>query len=271
MTQAEAVVASEVRLSSTDGQGQIYYTTDGSDALNGDMPSDSSELYDPAKPIAITGDEPVHVKAVVFDDAGNFTAKDGWYSAAPVVPESGPNAPADLTATPSETSVSLRWTSDTTVAGYGVQVYTDAAGTQPLGALRETGASTLNVTGLTASTDYWFTVKAKSASGVWGPESAKVSVKTAAVPTERVAITTARYRANDEFRITGTGTKIGTQVTVYGGAVGNTSRVIGSANIAAAGTWEVRLRNGNTGTNPGTVWVRTTDGATAGPFTVTNR
>jgi hypothetical protein len=269
-TQAEAVVASEVRLSSTDGQGQIYYTTDGSDALNGDMPSDSSALY--TGPIPITGDTPVQVKAVVFDDAGNFVAKDGWYSAAaPPAPEPGPNAPTDLTATPSETSVSLRWTNDATVAGYGVQVYTDAAGTQPLGGLRETGASTLNVTGLTAATDYWFTLKAKSASGAWGPESAKVSVKTLAVPTERVTITTARYRANDEFRITGTGTKIGTQVTVYGGAVGNTTRTIGSANIAAAGTWEVRLRNGNTGTNPGTVWVRTTDGATAGPFTVTNR
>lgn len=88
-----------------------------------------------------------------------------------------PTAPSGLTS-PSKTanSVNLSWTASTDnagVTGYNIYNGSTLAGTT-------TGATTYTVTGLTASTTYSFTVKAKDAAGNLSAASGALSVTTSA-------------------------------------------------------------------------------------------
>ena len=85
----------------------------------------------------------------------------------------------------------------------------------------------------------------------------------------------AQWKSGD-FRIDGTSSVVGGTVTVRVG--GPTGRVLGQAAVTAAaapatgGVYTLRLRNAAAGTtNPGTVWVESTLGGTAGPMAVTNK
>jgi hypothetical protein len=271
-----AKTASSVTLTSN---AQIFYTTDGSPAILGDMPSDSATLY--KGPIPITG--PTELSVAAFDKAGNHTQLSGTYQP-PAAPTTKPDAPKGLTATAGERSVALKWTApDPSVTGYGVQAYVRTTPNAPFtasGSLQETPSTTLTVGNLTAGTEYWFTVKAKAA-GDYGDESPKVGP---VVPTaDRITIGTAKWKAGD-FRVTGTGSAFTTateavSVTVFAANPDGTisTRALGTAPVTAAappatgGDYAVRTRGAAAGTaNPGRVYVKSSKGGVAGPFTVAN-
>jgi len=99
-------------------------------------------------------------------------------------------------------------------------------------------------------------------------------VKVVPVP-DRVTISSAQWKTGD-FRVIGTSSVVGGTVTVRAGSA--TGRILGQAAVTAAvapetgGVWTLRLRNAAAGTtNPGTVWVESTVGGTAGPLAVANK
>jgi hypothetical protein len=263
---ATAVVeASSVRLGSPDPNAQFFFTTDGSSVIDAGLPSDTARLY--TDPIPITQRTALHLMAI--DRAGNFTLAQGEYAPPTAV---APDAPTGLTATAGQEEATLRWTAtDTSITGYGVQLY-DAAG--PVGDLRETPNRFLTVTGLTAGKTYTFTVKARNSAG-FGPESARSAAFAPTQVTDRVTIGTARWKSGD-FRVTGTASVVGRTVSVRTGSA--TGPVLGSAAVTAAappatgGDYDIRLRNGAAPpTNPGQIWVTSNGGGVAGPFAVANR
>ncbi|VXB76451.1 Fibronectin type III domain protein [Arthrobacter sp. 9AX] len=92
---------------------------------------------------------------------------------------------------------------------------------------------------------------------------------------DRVTLSQAQWKSGD-LRIGGTSSVVGGIVTVRVG--GPNGRVLGQVNVTAAaapatgGDWSLRLRNAAAGTtNPGTVWVESTLGGTAGPMAVANK
>jgi hypothetical protein len=86
---------------------------------------------------------------------------------------------------------------------------------------------------------------------------------------DQVAIGTARWKLND-FRVTGVGSVVGAIITVHKGSLAGPS--LGQAAMTAAapgGVFSLRLSNAAAGTsNPVTIWIESTVGGTAGPFTV---
>ena len=115
---------------------------------------------------------------------------------------------------------------------------------------------------------------ATTAAGTSAESTPKVSAKTVA---ETVTITTARWKAND-FRVVGTSTATNGTVNVYGvdPATTGATPLAGMANVPlttaappATGTaFDARVRTGAPRPASGQVWVRTSNGAVAGPFTV---
>ncbi|GMK44598.1 hypothetical protein PghCCS26_17260 [Paenibacillus glycanilyticus] len=112
------------------------------------------------------------------DAAGNVSAASTPLSVttnAPADDTQAPTAPTGLTSpSKTSTSVSLSWSASTDNVGVtGYEVYNGAtlAGTT-------TGATSLNVTGLSPSSTYSFTVKAKDAAGNVSAASAALSVTT---------------------------------------------------------------------------------------------
>ena len=276
------VEATQVRLTSETG-ADLYYTTDGSSVVVGDLPSDTAKLYDPTKPIAVSGTAaaPTEVHAVAFDRAGNFTVDNGAYKL-PVTQQPGTlAAPTGLAGTPGGSSLALTWNATPAATSYQVTVY-NADGTAPLPAAQqpaETTRTSQTVAGLAGSTAYQVGVRAINAGGA-GPESAKLRLLT----TESVTIGTAKWKAND-FRVTGTSSATSGTVTVLRAVRNATTGVVepgaaftGLANQpltaavppATGTTYDARLRTGVPTTNPGQVFVRSSNGGQAGPFTVTN-
>ncbi|HEY0345054.1 MAG TPA: fibronectin type III domain-containing protein [Solirubrobacteraceae bacterium] len=253
-----AVTATSVTLTSS---GQVFYTTNGSPAILGDMPSDGAKLY--TAPIAIT-DHTV-LKVAAFDQVGNHTQLDGIYEP-PAGPTAPPDAPTGLTGTAGQQEVALKWDAgDASITGYRVQTY-DANG--PVGAATPAAGKSVTITGLTAGTEHFFTVAAKNANG-FGTESAKAGPYK---PTgDKVTIATARWKAGD-FRVTGSGTVAGATVSLRVGSP--TAPVIGTALVVAAppaagGTFDLRLRGAAAqSTRPSTVYVTSDKGGVDGPFTV---
>jgi hypothetical protein len=258
------VQTDSVTVTSDTANAQLFFTTGNTPVIDAGLPSDAAKLI--TGPIAITQPTTLHLLAI--DRAGNFDVAQGDFAPPTAVK---PNAPTSLTATAGQEQATLKWTaSDATITGYGVQLY-DAAG--PVGALRETPDKTLTVTGLTAGKAYTFTVKAKNGAG-YGAESAKSAPFTPTQVTDQLTIATAKWKAGD-FRITGTASVVGKTVSVRTGSA--TGPVLGSALVTAAappatgGVYDVRLRNAAAGTsNPGKIWVTSTGGGVAGPFTVAN-
>ncbi|UKA54590.1 fibronectin type III domain-containing protein [Arthrobacter sp. FW305-BF8] len=91
---------------------------------------------------------------------------------------------------------------------------------------------------------------------------------------DRVTIT-GQWKSGD-FKLSGTGSVVGSTVTVRTGSA--TGPVLGQAAVTAAaapatgGIFSLRLRNAAAGTtNPGSVWVESNAGGTAGPVTISNK
>jgi hypothetical protein len=256
--------ATSVTLSSETG-ASIFFTTDGSPALFGDLPSDSATLY--TGPVAITQQTELHW--VVFDQAGNFAAGYGLYAPPTALP-APPAAPSFVRSTAGQETLTLNWEStDPSITGYGVQLYDFTTGTV-VGALRETAAKTLTINGVTPG-DYSFTVKAKNAGG-YGPESTRSAKLTVTRITDQVTITQATWKAGD-FRVVGTDSAVGAIVTIRAGSP--TGTVLGQAAVTAAappavgGDFTLRLRNGAApAQKPATIYAVSNNGGIAGPFTV---
>ena len=175
-------------------------------------------------------------------------------------------------------TVALTWdaSSDPSVTGYQVTAYA-ADGTTPLATQPPvTSVARQTVSGLTPGTAYSFTVAAKNASGD-GPPSDPITVSTQ-VATDRITITSARWRSG-EFRIVGTGDRIGVTVQVHrvnadgslGAAVNGATAVVVAAAPPGIGDYSIRQRNNAPQTNPGRIFVKSSGGGIAGPFTVSNR
>jgi hypothetical protein len=99
-------------------------------------------------------------------------------------------------------------------------------------------------------------------------------VKVTPVP-DNVTIASATWRSGD-MRISGSSSVVGGTITIHVG--GPTGRVLSQASVTAAvapatgGTWTVRLRDNAAGTtNPGSLWIESTLGGTAGPLSVSNK
>jgi len=247
----------------------IYYTTDGSAVLaNGDLPSNTARLY--TGEIAVTSD--MFVKFAAFDRAGNFSQGVGHY-APPVALDPVPDAPLTGNSSGGEGTLTLRWTaSDPTITGFRVQLIDNLTG-QPAGGLREAPSTFLTINDLAAGS-YSFTVQAKNASG-YGAMSLQSEAINVAPITDKVTIGTAKWKSGD-FRVTGTGSAVNATLTIRANDP-KTGTVLGTGGLTAApapatgGVYDLRFRAGQApGTNPGRIYVVSSVGGVAGPFTVAN-
>ena len=155
-----------VALSANEAGSEIYYTSDGSDPIDGAGNTGLTATHYTTK-IPVNAD--MTLRFAAFDPSNNFSAvtqEDYVITNKPT-----PDAPTFGTNTVGGGSITLNWSSsDPSVTGYGVQLY-DALGVS-VGVLQETPNTTLTITGLTADQAYFATVKAQNANG-YGPESAK--------------------------------------------------------------------------------------------------
>jgi len=262
----------ETNAVNVNSNGQVFFTTDGSPVISGDLPSDSAILL-AGSSIPITG--PVTLKIAAFDQVGNNVVLEGDYRPTSVAL---PAAPTGLAGTSAETSVALTWNAlaDSSVTGYQVTVY-DAAGTKLGNQPPVTSVPRQTVTGLTPGTTYQFSVAAKNQAGT-GPESSPRLTRATTPAQDHISITSAKWKTGD-FKVVGTGDRIGATIQLYRvNADGTAGAQIAAATtqvVAAAppgiGDWTIRLRNTAAGaTNPGRIIAKSSGGATTGPFTVSN-
>jgi fibronectin type III domain protein/Fn3 domain-containing protein len=263
-------VSSTITLASEVG-ADIYYTLDGSPAIEGGMPSDKALRY--TDPIAISVARTLH--AVAFDRAGNFKTFTADYQPPP---DSNPvpSAITAITGTAGQAAVTLSWASNEAgVTGFEVNAYVNDVKVKTVPGIT---AKTVTINSLSPGTEYYFTVRAKNPSG-FGPESTPYGPLVPTKVTDTVSIGTAKWKSGD-FRVTGTGSLVGAIVIVRPatstGAIDRT-RSLGTAQLvpaappAVGGTFDIRLRNANApATNPGKIYVESDSGGVAGPFVVSN-
>jgi hypothetical protein len=272
-TAAINTITGPITLSSEPGS-DIYYTIDGTPAVDGGLPSDTAKHY--IDPIALSAQVTLH--AVAFDRAGNFDTFTGVYKpAADGVPV--PVAVSNITGSAGQASVTLSWAApEAGVTGYGVQAYVkNSAGARVAsGTLKETTAKTITIGQLNPGTEYYFTVKAKNSSG-YGPESTDQGPFVPTRLTDTVTIGTAKWKSGD-FRVTGSGSAVGAFLEVRNaGASGPGTTVLARGQVeppvapATNGTYDIRARSANApATNPGKIYVVSENGGVAGPFVVAN-
>lgn len=197
-------VPQQVTLSANEPGSELYYTTDGTDPALGDVLSPSAVHYT----AAITISANTTLKYLAFDPAGNTSTIGTQVYVITNTPL--PAAPVLGSSAVGQNEVTLNWSSnDPSVTKYSVQAY-DQAGA-PVGAARETAASTITISGLAADTPYLFTVKAQNVNG-FGPESAKIgplvplgAVVANAGPDQRIA----RKTTASTVTLTGAGSTAG--------------------------------------------------------------
>ena len=273
-----AVETTSVKLTSDDPTADIFFTTDGSPArIAGDLPSATAKLY--TGPIAIGRATPTtEINWVAFDGAGNSSGNmTGLYKPPPL--PAAPPAPTGLAGSATERSVALSWAPAARATEY--QVTVSSGGVKLASQPTPVTGTSQTITGLTASTDYQFTVTAKNEGGT--STSAPLTVRTS-VATERLTITTAKWKTND-FRVVGSSSATSGTVSVYTAVTDGTGKLVpaaapipGMANqplTAAAppatGTeFDVRLRANVPNPKPAQIFVKSSNGGIAGPFAVAN-
>jgi hypothetical protein len=283
-TAETAVEASSVTLGS-ESAADVYFTTDGSEAVLGDLPGDKATLY--KSPIAITALTEIH--AVAIDRAGNISKQAvGFYKPASAQVY---NAPTGLAATAGIGQVSLKWVaptgSSTPVTGYQVEASTVAADgtTTPLTTQPAVTTDTNKiVTGLASDTKYSFTVKAVYGTSSSAPSAAVTA--TTPVASAKVTISTGRWK-NADTRIQGTTDQPaltssvirfyrksadGTYSTQYAGPTSLVAAVAPATGSTFDGRFRTTALTGTT--NPGQIVAKLFDGSgkelgASAPFTLT--
>ena len=163
--------ARNVTLTANELGSDIYFTTDGTDPVVGDILEAGASLY--TAPIPITVD--TQLKFVAFDPANNVSLiGDEQYV---ITNTPTPDPPIVASSSVGLGSVTLNLTApDPSITSFSVQIF-DAAG-NPVGDPRvttpeETTARSVTITGLAADVPVFFTVTAANANGSSTP-SAKV-------------------------------------------------------------------------------------------------
>jgi hypothetical protein len=197
-------VPQNVTLKANEAGSEIYYTTDGTDPVLGDILAAGATHY--TGPIEIAAD--TTLKYVAFDPSNNVS--DIGEQAYVITNTPVPAAPAFSTTSVGQGSITLNWTAnDPSITGFAVQVF-DADGNR-VGDPRPTTATTLTITDLAAETPFFFTVTASNANGT-GPESAKVgplSAQGAVVANAGPDQTVARRTTPTTVNLTGAGSTAG--------------------------------------------------------------
>jgi hypothetical protein len=263
------------------GGAEIYYTTDGSDPRIADLPSATSTRY--TAPMAITAPDTT-LRFVAFKADGTFS-DDG--TAGPFQPGASTAlpAPGNVTVAAGVEQSTVKWDAVAGATKYVVTA-TPVTGAPPaatpvtLEAPAGTGTAqrSFDVKPLVGGTSYNVTVAAVNASGT-GTASGAIPVTPTVNTVPRVSITQAKWKAND-FRVGGTSSATTGTVSVYTSnpnanpaptaIPGMANQPLTAAAAPATGTtFDVRLRAG-VPARPAQVWVKTSNGGVAGPFTVTN-
>jgi hypothetical protein len=274
-----AVLTNTVTLASESGS-DIYFTTKGEPAVEGGLPTDTATLYTAPIPITVANTQ---VRVVAFDKAGNSDTGIGLFSPGDATPVTLA-APSITAATAGQGSVKVDWTQITGATSYQVKVAPAPTGGQPA----STTARTQTIAGLTAGTEYTFSVTATD-----GTNTSVASNEMKATPTAvlaRVVISTGKWK-NADMRIQGTtdtaanaGTIRFYKVAADGKSasttvVGTTAGVGLTAAVAPAtgSTFDARYRaTAQTGTtNPGPIVAVLSNSAgtvlgTSAPFTLAN-
>jgi Fn3 domain-containing protein/fibronectin type III domain protein len=269
----EVNVTPDITLASELG-ADIYYTIDGTAAVQGGLPSGTAKHY--TAPIALAAQVTLH--AVAFDRAGNFKTFTADYKP-PADTDPAPAVVTAITATAGQASATVSWAAPEAGAlTYGVQAYVDGVKS---GTLKETTAKTITIGSLNPGTEYFFSVKArKTASTVYGPESNPFGPVVPTKVTDTVSIGTAKWKSGD-FRVTGSGSAVGAFLEVRNAVTDATGKLVPGTTVLARGqveppvapatngTYDIRVRNAAApATNPGRIFVVSENGGQAGPFTV---
>lgn len=255
---------------------QIAYTVDGSPVVGVDGKiSRTAMLY--YAPIHVT--QAFTLRAVSFDVSGKISSElVAKFAPAVNLPQAVTTAPV---ARVENGGVTLSWVkpADPTISGFGVDVFTPAG--EKVGVTRVIVGTTVAIKDLVPGASYQFSVTSQSVGGVSQP-SPKTAVIIFPFPTDIISITGARYTANKQFRITGTG-NVAATATLYAtnadgtiGAVifnrGTTTPISAPIVCGVAGgacTFSMDVRNGAVPvTNPGRIYVKSSRGGVSGPFVV---
>jgi len=258
--------------------GQVVYTLDGSAVLGvNNKISPKAILY--YKPISIT--KAITLKAISFDRSGNFSKElVGKFRPPTVLPQAITVAPK-VVAVNGGITVSWVKPNDQSINAFAVETFTSAG--VKVGVTRIISATSIIIKGLTVGTSYKFSVMTRSAGGLSAASPKSVSIVFPS-PTDRVLITDARWIANKQFRISGTGSVSNAIITLYStkadGTIGTviftrgTTRPISAPVTCVTGscTFTMDIRNAAVpSTNPGRVFIKSSRGGVDGPFTVVSR
>jgi hypothetical protein len=253
---------------------QIVYTVDGSNVLDANNKiSPTAILY--YKPIHVTGS--ITLRAVSFDHSGKFSTElvGKFAQQTAILPQPITVAPATTIV---NSGITISWTkpNDQSINGFGLEIFTIAG--VKVGSTRILTATTLIIRDLVPGTSYQFSVMTQNAAGFSAP-SPKTSAFIFPQPTDTITILTARYTANRRFRITGTGNLVAT-ITLYSsnadGTIGSiifnrgtTIPISATIICTLTCTFTMDVRNAAVPlTNPGRIYIKSSLGGVAGPFTV---
>lgn len=255
---------------------QIVYTIDGSAVLVNNRISPKAILY--YRPISVT--KSITLKAVSFDSSGKFSnVLVGKFRPPIVLPQAITVAPKTVAV---NGAITVSWVKpdDQSINAFAVETFTSAG--VKVGVTRIITAISIIIKGLTVGTSYQFSVMTRNAGGLSAASPKSVSIVFPS-PTDRVLITDARWIANKQFRITGTGSVAAT-VTLYStkadGTIGTVVFTRGTTTpisapvtcIAGSCTFTIDIRNVAVPlTNPGRVFVKSSRGGVDGPFAVVSR
>lgn len=259
----------------TSNTNQIVYTTDGSPVLDtSNRISPNAILY--YTPIQVT--KAFTLKAISFNRAGKFSSELIGKFAPPtiILPQAVTTAPKAIV---ENGGVTLSWIkpADPSINGFGIDIFTTNG--IKVGATRNVVATTLIIKDLVPGTSYQFTVASQNLGGSSAP-SPKTAIIIFPFPTDIITITSARYTANKQFRITGTGSVAATATlfsTNVDGTIGSVITIRGTvtpitAPIVCAGgvcTFTMDVRNAAVpSTNPRRIYVKSSRGGVSGPFVV---